>query len=265
MIKIHVISDLFLGFNEFSDQDENIPDVDLVILNGNLGMMKRGMLYAETLCKNHPDTQFVFNGGETEYHYTVPKIIGELDESMALRKFGNPTWPKNLHWSKTRQLITLRNNLQVDILCTYGYPNIVSSSIAWEDTVWFKNYSMGILDDFPEHGDWAKPANASPVVHGYSPIFATKDWINEQHQKEYELVKKWEIEETGLKILVTHINPYEDSRCQGQSVTPYKIHLKDGLWISSNTECDGLLFLGANLYSNPGRGSVPRGKIITVK
>ena len=38
MTKIHVISDLDLGFNEFTDKiDEVIPeDIDLVILNGNL-------------------------------------------------------------------------------------------------------------------------------------------------------------------------------------------------------------------------------------
>jgi hypothetical protein len=34
MTKIHVISDLFLGFNEFSTEEEHIPDVDLVIVNG---------------------------------------------------------------------------------------------------------------------------------------------------------------------------------------------------------------------------------------
>ena len=65
MIKVHVISDLFLGFNEFANpEDEVLPEVDLVILNGNIGHLKRGMLYAETLCRKYPETQFVYNLGE---------------------------------------------------------------------------------------------------------------------------------------------------------------------------------------------------------
>lgn len=266
MIKMHIISDLVLGFNEFSIEEEQIPDVDLVILNGNLGIIKRAMFYAETLCRKYPDIQFVFNCGETEYHSSPPKFLGELDESISIRKFSNSTWPTNLHWSKEPQLITLRNGIQVDVLCTYGYPFIHGLSIPWEETIWFKNYVMDIVQDTKTltQGYWKKPETTSDVNHGYGCVFASKEWINAQHEKEWKLVQDWEIKETGLKILVTHINPHNDTRFHGQIVSPYKIHLKDGIWVGSNTPSNGTLFLGANLYSNPGRGMLARQKVISV-
>lgn len=267
MIKIHVISDLFLGFNEFSIEEEQLPDVDLVIFNGNLGLLKRGMLYVEKLCNKYPDTQFVYNGGQTEYHVACPKFIGELDESLTYRKLSNSSWPSNLHWSKEPMLIKLKNDIIIDVLCTYGYPFIHKYDIPWEETIWYRDYVMEIKDDFPKEkkDDWSRPADTSDVNHGLYPVFATKDWINEQHLKEWKLVKNWEINIKHSKILVTHINPYKDSRCQGQTVSPYKIHLENGIWIGSDTFCDKVQFLGSRLYSNPGRGSKARQHVISVQ
>lgn len=265
MIKIHIISDLFLGFNEFSTEEEQIPDVDLVILNGNIGQLKRCMLYAETLCKKYPDTQFVVNLGQIEYHSACPKYMGEIEESLNIRKTTNLGWPKNLHWSLKPEIITLRNGTKVDILCLYGYPLIRSHSIPWEDTIWYKTYTMDIIYEFPESGAWHKPAGTSNVRHGYCPVFATKDWINKKHHEEWLIAQKWEIEVTCLKILVTHLNPFRDSRYEGQKVSPYSIHLQEGIWIGSDTPCNDIMFLGGRLFSNPGRGPDTRQKIITVK
>jgi hypothetical protein len=253
-----------LGFNEFSTEEEQLPDVDLVILNGNIGQLKRCMLYAETLCKKYPDIQFVVNLGEVEYHSSCPKHMGELEESLNIRRSANLDWPKNLHWSTDSQMVTLRNGIKVDILCLYGYPQIYSHSIPWEETIWHKTYTMDILYEFPESGPWHKPNETSNVRHGYCPVFATKDWINKQHAKEWIIARNWEVKVTCLKILVTHINPYKDTRCAGQKVAPYLIHLHNGIWIGSNTECNDVSFLGGRLYSNPGRGSQARHKVITV-
>ena len=268
MTKIHVISDLNLGFNEFSTEEEQIPDVDLVIINGNIGLLKRSMLYTETLCKKYPDTQFVYNYGHTESAKGPPKSMGELDNGFRIRKDANSTWPKNLHWSKEPQLVKLRNGHELNILCTYGYPKIHQCSIPWTDTVWYKDHLMDILDDFPKDryadGDWGRPKNTSPVNHGWYPIFASKEWINQQHEKELKLVRNWEVYGTGLKILVTHFNPYKDNRYHGQEVSPYLIHLKNKYWISANQEYDGISFLGGKLYSNPGRGPLARQKVITI-
>lgn len=269
MTKIHVISDLYLGFNEFSIEEEQIPDVDLVILNGNIGLLKRSMLYAETLCQKYPDTQFVYNYGHAECYKGPPKYVEELDQGLEIRKNSNSTWPKNLHWSKTPQSITLRNGHEINILCTYGYPNIRECSIPWTETAWYRDHLMEMYEDFPmdkyADGDWGRPRGTSPVNHGWYPLFASREWIQEQHQKEWKLVQDWEVNGKGLKILVTHINPYKDSRCEGQKVSPYLIHLNHGYWIGSNVECNGALFLGAKLYSNPGRGPLARQKVITIE
>jgi hypothetical protein len=268
MTKIHVISDLFLGFNEFSTEEEHIPDVDLVIVNGNIGLLKRSMLYTETLCKKYPDTQFIYNYGQTESAKGPPKYLKELDDGFTIRKNANDGWPKNLHWSKEPQLIKLRNGHELNILCTYGYPHIYECSIPWTDTVWHRDHMMNILDDVPldkfSNGDWGRPRTSSPVNHGWHPIWATKEWINEQHKKEWDLVRNWEVYGKGYKILVTHFNPYKDSRYEGQKTGAYNIHLNQGLWIGADTECNGVKFVGGRLYSNPGRGPLARQKVITI-
>jgi hypothetical protein len=269
MIKIHVISDLFLGFNEFSTEEEKIPDADLVIINGNIGVFKRSMMYAETLCKKFPDIQFVYNYGKTEFASSAPKFVGEIEESMDIRKRANPTWPKNLHWSKEPQNIQLRNGKEVNVLSTYGYPKIHLCYVPWEDTIWHRDHIMKFSLDFPSHenaseAQWHKPRDSSNVFHGYCPVFASKEWINEQHQKEWKLVQDWELNSKGIKILVTHFNPYKDSRFENQETSPYLIHLENGHWIASDTEVNGTKFLGASLHSNPGRGPLARQKVITI-
>lgn len=262
MIKIHVISDLFLEYNEFTPiEDTIIPDVDLVILNGNIGHLKRGMLYADELCRKYPNIQFVYNFGETERFLGVQlKYDNELLDSMKVRVDTNPLWPKNLHWSTDPIQLTLKDGRGVDILCTYGFPKIHQTNIPWEDTAWFKDYALEVTTDHEQF----RSENASIVYHGTHPVWATMDSINRYHSMEYEAVKKWELNRTTLKILVTHINPIRDSRCEGIEHSPYRIHLNNGLWIGSNIFTENVRLLGARLEANPGRGSEARSKIIFV-
>ncbi len=265
MSNVHIISDLFLGYNEFSSEEEAIPEsTDLVIFNGNLGHLKRGMLYVETLCRKYPDVQFVYNLGQTEKYQTFTKNVNEVENSLAIRKSSSPTWPKNLHWDTNSQIIKLRNGKTVDVMCKYGFPKIHKCNIDWENTVWYKDHVMDVIYWFDSRNISDKPKETSDVAHGGVPIFATIDWINQQHEKEWLDVKKWEITPTCYKILITHINPFKDTRCYGLDVSPYLIHLYNGLWISSNTVCEGINFLGGDLYSNPGRGSVARSKIVEI-
>jgi len=266
MIKIHVISDLFYGFNEFSDPiDETIPDVDLVIINGNIGHIKRGMFYAEKLCLKYPDIQFVYNLGETErYYMAAVKITNEIELGLNIRKTSNSSWPKNLHWSQDPMIINLKDFNSVDVLCTYGFPKIHQYEGSWEDTNWYKNYVSEMVETIDPTSYKHKPKDTSNVNHGTLPMWASVDWINEQHEKEYQKVKKWELEPTVTKILVTHINPYNDQRLINQTVSPYKIHLYNQYWIASNTKVENIKMLGSRLYSNPGRGIVARSRILTI-
>lgn len=263
MFKMHIISDLNLGFNESSDPvDETIPDVDLVILNGNLGLLKRSALYAETLAKKYPNIEFIWNLGETErYWVNLEKFTGEIVESIEFRVKNDSKFPKNLHFiNDSNRLITLKTGQVIDVFCTYGFPKIISYEGDWENTHWFKNYIAEIQQDtiiFPY-----KPNETSHVQHGMLPIWATQVWINQYYERINLQLKRWENEITGYKILVTHINPYNDTRFKGQKVYPYSIHLNNMAWVTANTKVENIIFLGANLISNPGRGLECRSKII---
>ena len=267
MIKVHIISDLNLGFNEFTDPiDETIPNVDLVIINGNIGLLKRGMLYAETLCHKYPHIPFVYNLGERELYWgNIEKFLGETETNLNIRKTTNTTWPKNLYWdSKKSIVIDLPNGRQVDIFCAYGFPKIYNYEGDWADTIWHKNYVSDVINAVDPTIYPNKPKDTSLVNHGILPIWATIDWVNQQHTLEETLIRKWELSLKTSGILVTHINPYKDERCMNQTVGPYQIHLNNGLWVTSNTIVENVKFLGAKLVSNPGRGSIARSKIVHI-
>lgn len=263
MFKLHVISDLRLGFNEFADPiDETVPDVDLVVVAGNIGKLKRSALYIETLARKYPDTQFIWLWGESEIYFPgMPKFMGELENSMKIR-MENTDFPKNIHWcSDENMFITLRNGQEIDVFCTYGFPRIMSYTGDWEDTHWFKHYPVEMQYDTIDFS--FKPKETSSVQHGPVPIWATKEWINNTHDKMWEKIRVWERERTGFKLLVTHINPYKDTRCKNQIVTPYRIHLNRMAWATTNTPTY-VNFLGAKLIANPGRGAECRGKVYEV-
>lgn len=265
MFKLHIISDLNLGFNEATDPvDETIPNVDLVILSGNIALLKRSALYAETLAKKYPETQFVWHLGETErYFVNVEKFRGEIDDSLSIRIKNNVNFPKNLHYANNdRIMVKLRTGQVVDVFCAYGFPKILSYEGDWEDTYWFQNYISDVQQDTVDF--LYKPKETSNVQHGMLPIFATKEWINDQYEFTEKLLKKWENEVTGYKILITHINPYSDTRTINQKVSCYKIHLNNMAWVTSNTLVDNVQFLGAKLISNPGRGIVARSKVFVL-
>jgi len=265
MANMHIISDLFLEYNEFSDSEEIIPSkADLVIFNGNIGKhIKRGFLYIEKLCKLYPDVQFVVNLGSSELFSNYDKHVDEIPTGLELRRDNSPTWPKNLHYSRDSMIIKLRDGTEVDVLCRYGYPYIYACNGRWEDTIWHRNHCKAIVYGKDEIKHF-KPDATSDVLHGAIPVFATMQDINDLHEKEYLYVKKWEIQNTVIKILVTHINPYIDSRCRNLKVSPYNIHLERGYWIASDTYVDNIKFLGAKLYSNPGTGALARNRLFNI-
>ena len=265
---IHLISDLFLGFNEFSIEEESIPDVDLAVLNGNIGLMKRGMLYATTLCKKYPKTQFIYNLGQTELYFLgTEKFQGEYKEQVLSRKSLDKDWPPNLHLTFEDSLqIELTNNRKVDVFCAYGFPQIHEVSIPWKQTNWAKNYNGRICPPDDPEGKKYLPRGTSNVSHGHITLPCDINYINDLHHKEWLKVKEWELKDnSAYKILITHINPYNDNRLIGQETSPYLIHLdKTALWLSSNTICNDIQFLGGKLYSNPGRGTAHRNQVIVM-
>jgi hypothetical protein len=265
MFTVHVISDLDLKFNEFTPETEqNIPDVDLVILNGNIALQrKRAMLYIEELCNKYPTTQFVYNYGFYELYYegSIPKFKDEIIAATKSRQLIYKGWPKNLHYlHRENEIIKLRNGYIVDVFCCFGFPKIINYSGNWEDHIWFKNIIMDIARDIDDKR-LILPNDTSRVCHGYMPVWATQEWVNEQNQIELEKVKTWELdydETSGYKILVTHINPVKDTRCSNQTLNFFNIHLDRRLWIGSNSKVTNMMYLGAKFISNPGRGTDAR-------
>jgi len=263
MFKLHIISDLFLGFNEFANpEDEILPNVDLVVVNGNIGNVKRGMLYVETMCHKYPDIPFVYNLGEWErYRDALLKYHTELYDNIKTRSISNSSWPKNLHFGLDPIELTLKNGDKVDILCTYGFPKIHSCNCPWEDTVWFKEYPLSVT----YNPAYFIPPSADRVENcGRSQVWATIDLINEEHEREEAIVKAWELNITSKKILVTHLNPFNDSRYKDIEYSPFEFHLNGGLWIAADTKVSNVQYLGARLESNPGRGSAARNNVIIV-
>lgn len=263
MTSLHIISDLHLGFNEKAEEEHNIPDVDVVIVNGNISSPKRAMLYLETLCNKYPSTQFVYNTGYTErFHLAKEKFIGHRDISEKLRSLVYTKYPKNLHFPLNNNIvIDTRNGRQLDVLCVFGFPEIVKSMIDWETTWYHRHICMDVTRDY-KHVSFKKPAETSDVSHGEIPIFASMEFINKQNENETSLIRNWEVSSVHSKILVTHINPYNDERNYGLKVRPHLIHLDYSLWVTSNTKVSDVRFSGANLISNPGRGIEQRSNII---
>lgn len=264
-LKIHVISDLFLGFNEKAEFEHTIPAVDLVIINGNIGLLKRSMLYAETLCKKYPNVKFIYNFGELEAYYNRDdKEPNLFSKQMHLRKNEGNFWPKNLYWDDEPFILDFEDGRRLDVLCVYGFPNIVKYDGEWEHTHWYKNYNiLDQIEDIDIKNTVIKPKNTSYVKHGTSRnmVRATPEYINQCHLMEKEKVQKFELRKTATKLLITHINPYKDNRYFNLYTRPYEIHLLDGYWIASNQSSIDTQFLGATLISNPGRGKNAREKI----
>lgn len=271
MFKIHVISDLDYGFNEPTDPEDTVlPDeADLVIFNGNIGRVKRGFLYAYYLCEKYPDKQFVYNFGEIERYYkNLPKFPNDAEESMALRVASSHDWPKNLHWKDPRNsdglIITLRTGQTISVFSVYGFPRLHSYEGKWEDTNWYRNYATDVkMKEEISHWE-VKPAEYYHASYGQIPIWATFEWVNQEFYDMEKRVREWELNLKHYGVFVTHLNPYNDTRLANMTTSPYRIHLNNLVWITSNTEVDNINYLGAKLYSNPGRGKLARSKCITV-
>jgi hypothetical protein len=272
MFNIHVISDLLYSFNEIVDPEDEVipPEADLVIFNGNLGKtLKRSILYAYQVAKKYPDVQFVYNFGLYErYWRSIPKYEYEREDNINIRISSGGDWLPNLHWKDPRKegglLIKLRTGQTIDVFPVYGFPKLHSYEGDWEDTFFYRDHAVG----FQHKNDiefWEnKPKETSYVSFGSIPVWPTPEWINEKYEEINQRVKRWELNLQHYGILVTHLNPMNDSRLVNMKTSPYLIHLNKLAWITAHDRIKNVNFLGAKLYSNPGRGSDRRAEIITL-
>jgi hypothetical protein len=265
--KVHVIHDLNYGFNEPTDPtDLELPDVDLVILNGNLGESgKRSMYYAHELCAKYPNIQFAYNDGYIErYRGQVDKVKNDYDNNI-LARTTQEDWPKNLHWKDPRSKdgleIVLQTGQTVSVWCAFGFPNVIDFEGDWEDTWFYCNICEG---QFPVHTLESDILPGTDIkIYGDIDKWATREYIQQKFIEQEDMIRNWEVAGKHYNILVTHLNPYKDPRLEGISYRSYNIHLYDRLWATTQLAKD-VYYVGAKLISNPGRGSIARGKVLEV-
>jgi|TARA_B110000503_G_scaffold62482_1_gene98960 hypothetical protein len=274
--KVHIIHDLMYGFTEpTSPEDLQLPDVDLVILNGNIGYIgKRSWHYAYQIANLYPNIQFVFNDGVTErYQRIIDKNKHEYEDAMSVRQTQDKSWPSNLHWKDPRDeeglLILLQTGQTVAVWPCFGFPNVVSYD-DWDSTWFYKNIAKGQIPVRTLESDLLP--NSDLKLYGDRIVWSDPEFIKNHFIDQDSKLRNWETKQIAYKhygIVVTHLNPYADPRLDNVKYSPYKIHLKgtpddsDRLWVTTNQE-KNINFLGAKLCSNPGRGSIARGKVIEV-
>lgn len=263
MIKIHVISDLNLGFNEFADPvDETLPACDLVVFNSNID--KRSLLYIETLCKKYPKIQFLINGAVPLL--SMPTQAPGLDNQLTARQMISDYWPKNLHVNCSWPTDITIGDQKLDILCLYGTPKFSNPEVDISQSMFCRSHrgAFGVTDDH----SLFRPKNADEVYHGVYPIMPTARLSNFSHDIEEQLARKWELtynETSGKKLLVTRMSPLLEPMLDGFNYSIYTgIHLEHGVWVTAHRPWDKTVYLGAKLLANPGRGSVARSKVFEI-
>ena len=265
--RLHLIHDLDYGFNEPTDPaDLELPDVDLVILNGNLAEHgKRSMLYAYELCEKYPNIQFVYNEGYKErYRSIVDKWKDEYEESLLVR-IEQTDWPKNLHWKDPRSPngldIKLQTEQTISVWCAFGFPNIIKCERDWEDTWFYCNICEGQIPVYELDSDILPDTDIK--IYGDINKWATKEYIQQKFIEQEDMIRNWEVNAKHYAILVTHLNPYKDPRLEGIIYKSYNIHLFERLWATTQQETT-INYVGADLVSNPGTGSGQRRKVLEV-
>lgn len=262
MVKVHIISDLWLDSNEWNNpEDENLPECDVVIVNGNCGHTKRAMILIEPLCEKYPEKQFIYNMGLIDAPYQKTKT--QVPDGLRARQMYSDLWPKNLHYRYKKPLILEINNTKLDILCLHGYPSIaenVQDDEAWRSTVWYRYFYHGVTHDQTVF----KAPQAANVYHGHWPIWSTPELCRQEHDAELELIKSWlNTPSEGLKVLVTAISPFNDPNLANIEYTMYQ-GIQPDYWFVGGTKIDTTID-NCLLHGNPGSGSLVRDVVCTMK
>jgi hypothetical protein len=262
MIKAHVISDLNLYDNEWADPiDETMPECDIVFVNGNNGIFRRSVLLAETICKKYPDIQVIYLNGRRELLRQKEKTI--INDGMTARKFYSDLWPKNLHFAFEKPIHLTVKETKLDILCLHGYPNIPDDDIdseIWKSTSWYRYVNHGLTSD----PNYSRPKGISDASRGEFPVWSTPKLCRTEHDREYEIVKKWDScrEEGVIKILATSISPVNDNSLSGIEYTMYP-DISPNHWVADGCIADEA-FPSYHLFGNPGRGLSARTRTFTI-
>jgi hypothetical protein len=262
MIKIHVISDLWLDSNEWNNpEDEVIPECDLVIFNGNCGDINRSMILFELLCKKYPEKQFIYNEGIIDAPYQKTKT--QLADGLRARQLYSDLWPKNLHYRYRKPMMLEIKGTVLDVFCLRGYPKVadhVQDDTVWRSTIWYRWCYHGVTHDQKVF----KAPEAADVYHGHWPIWSTPNLCREEHDSELEEIETWlKTPSDGNKILITATSPFNDPNLKGIEYTMYQGIFPD-YWFVGGAEINTKIGKCV-LYGNPGSGKFIRNTVCVME
>ena len=262
MLKIHVISNLWLEDNEWTTEiDETLPECDLVIVNGNCGIAKRAMLYIEILCKKYPEKQFIYNLGSRDIAHQ--KSYTQIPDGLLVRQLYSDLWPTNLHYSYKKPFKINIKDTSLDVFCLHGYPNVVENAAPdsnWKSTLWYRNFYHEITHDQTKF----KASEAANVYHGHYPIWSTPNLCRKDHDVELETINDWlSTPSDGYKVLVTTFSPFHDLTLPNIEYTMYE-NIQPDYWFVGGAKIDTILGK-CQLHGNPGRGSLARNTVFTME
>jgi hypothetical protein len=225
-------------------------------MNGNIGAFRRSMLYTEGMCQKYPNLTFIYNPGRREAARQKNRF--EMTTALTFRQNVSELWPKNLKYGFQKPIDLFINNEKLSVLCMFGYPKITEKveTSGWHQTQWYKEVNLGHRHDQAAY----KPVGSADIYHGSYPHWTTPEICSEEHDKEQTIVKEWMETCPDKKILITHLNPFNDPCLTGVNYQLYPdINHKEVCWISS-----GLVNEEKLNYSNAGRGASARTRIFEI-
>ena len=170
-----------------------------------------------------------------------------------------------MHWKDPRSPngldIKLQTNQTISVWTAFGFPNIVDYEGDWEDTWFYCNICEGQIPVYKLDSDILPETDIK--IFGDIDKWATEEFINQKFIEQEHMIRRWETSLQHYGILVTHLSPYKDPRLEGMSYTGYNIHLHNRVWATTNQNLK-VNYVGADLVSNPGRGSGSRRKVLEV-
>jgi hypothetical protein len=241
-MKLHIYSDLRLRYLEFSDPvDELVPDVDAVIVAGNISTdAKRSLLFQETLGQHNKPV--FLNYGLLEFtrgSYCL-ETLNSTQLRYGVKKDTNCYYKHNGN--------TILPELKLDVLPLFGWPKFNSQEE-------LDNTKLGkILLEVV----WGMYYDEEGVaINAYDPYPTRWNRINELHEQEQSVLADWLADQhttDNTKVLVVGHNYAEI----------IKADLTNVILVVPGEEAQDTAFNNGRLYSNPGRGSLPRSRILTV-
>lgn len=241
-MKLHIYSDLGLRYLEFADSvDETVPDCDAVIVAGNISTdAKRSLLFQETLGQHNKP--IFLNFGLLEFSrgsYCLETLIS-AHTRYGVKKDSNCYYKHNAN--------TILPELKLDVLPLFGWPKLDSQEEL--DSTKLGKINLEIV--------WGMYYDEEGVaVNTFDPYPTKWNRINELHEQEQQVLSDWLTDQhtsDNTKVLVVGHN----------YANIIKADLTNVILIVPNDVAQDTAFNNGRLYSNPGRGVLPRSRILTV-